>query len=326
VQALIKNRSDWATSSNEEVLNYEIKKSIYDTVSSVIIATPDAIPSEGDFIILDGMDYIGVIKTVTVDKGKTTIGCNQIVTVFNRSIFYDYGTFTYMEDYLADLINVNYKTVSDGNYAMPYLTVTATTHTSGTTVPEVKDNVFTVQSYISLLRRLHNIRVTFTASRTGLAVSIAKVADTEKKIDFSNPDYTIVSENYSEKTIDKITSYCTESTKMRNWYLNTDGSITSDAETQGTLWALNHQDLTFTNVSASAWATSSEYEGYPYKSVISLRGVTANHLVSISLDNDDTNSKCISSVANSGTNTVTIYSTANNISITIPQIVCQVVK
>ena len=52
MRAFIKDRTTFATKSHNLVLDYVLKYSIYDTVSSVTIQTPAVLPEEGDILYM----------------------------------------------------------------------------------------------------------------------------------------------------------------------------------------------------------------------------------------------------------------------------------
>jgi len=323
MRVFFKRKSDFVAISTSQVLDYSISESIYNNVSSIMIETPSALPSEGDWAYLDEERWIGIITSVIVEKGKTSLKCEQAIRFFSREIFDNGDTFIYGEDYLKTLIDNNYTNCSDSNYSFPYLNITAATHTSTAAGPDVDKNVFTVASYASKLRRLHNIVLDFSPTRTTLNITIRNKGNAVKNIDTSNPLIKVSSEDFSEKQVGKITTYCKETTQQQNWYYWDDGSITSDSPAAGPLWALQHQDLVFTNVTAANWSASSTYADYPYKCDIYLRGVTANHVVTVTLDVSSAYSQFVSPLAESYENFIRIYSSALAV-MTLPQVVCQI--
>lgn len=331
MQAYIKRKSDFATSSHQEVLDYEINESIYDAVSTIDILKPEEMPAEGDFVFLDGRKWLGVIGAVDTDNNLMTLTINQAITMFNREMFFDVANFTYYEDYLVSLINSEYKNQSDEEYAMPYINITALTHTSISelsdgvrTLPDIVDNKFSISSYAEKLRRLYDIYVDFEFTRTDLNISVQRRVNPIRQIDFSNPDVQIVSQEFSKAAVSKITTYCEETTLQQNWFLNDDGSITSDTPVPGALYCLQHQRLTFTDIAARDFISDPEgrYENYPYVLALTFRGVTPEMTVEITTDPDDADQTKIG-MAVTGDNTIYIYA-SEDLDVIIPQIVCEV--
>lgn len=207
-------------------VDYEIKQSIYDVVSTITIPTPKVAPAEGDFLMLDGMPFVGIINAVNIDGGRTVVSVEQAVKLFSRDMFYTAGSYTYLEDYLKSLIDTNYVNVSDAVYRLDYLTVNALTHTSGTLSPDLDNNVYNVKSYISKLRRLKNIVCEWAFSFRSLELNIYKKTFPTHNIDLSNPRYVITDQTFSDYTVGKVTAYCDENSSYTTWYLLSDGTIT----------------------------------------------------------------------------------------------------
>lgn len=224
MEAFIKDRRTFTTESHDLVLDYEIKRSIYDTVSSVTIKTPSILPKEGDIVYLE-TGFIGTISTVSVDHGRTELGINQIGALFSRNMFYTDASFTYLEDRIAELITDNFIQCSDTFYAMPYLNVRAVTHTASQMRPDLENNIYAVKSYAAKARRVHNIFLEWDISRTKLSVDVVRRVKTVKNVDFSNPDYILTAQDFSVKTVSKITTYCEENGQYKQWVLLKDGSI-----------------------------------------------------------------------------------------------------
>lgn len=232
MRAFIKNYKTFITTSHNLVLDYELKHSIYDTVSSVTIETPPVLPQEGDIIYLEN-GFFGVIKTVSPDRGQTVLDMNQIITLFSRNMFYAPAPFTYLEDRLAQLINENFVNCPDTFYAMPYLNVTALTHTASQMMPDLENNIYAVKSYAAKMRRLYNIFCEWSINRETLTLNVVKRVKTVKNIDFSNPNYILTAQDFSVKTVSKVTSYCEENGQTQTWVLLDDGSIVNSTPTAG---------------------------------------------------------------------------------------------
>lgn len=224
----IKSKNTFETLSISAVFDYSIYLSIYDSVSTIIIKTPNASISAGDFVYIDGGIFFGVINSIEPDYGRTTLQCGQPVTLFSRNMFYTDQSFQYLEDYLAKLITDNFINCSDPFYAIPYLSVQATTHTTATMKPDLdENNIYSIMSYASKMRRLYNIFLEWTISRNSINVTIASRTMSQKNIDFTNPSYKILTQDFSDSSISKITSYCVENSQYQDWVLQNDGTITN---------------------------------------------------------------------------------------------------
>ena len=239
MRAFIKDRATFATKSHNLVLDYELKDSIYDTVSHITMETPATLPGEGDILYMEN-GFFGVIRAISPEEGKTRLDVNQIMSLLERNMFYAPASYIYLEDYLAQLVQENFTQCPDAFYALPYLTAQAVTHTAAQMNPDTEDNVFSVKSYASKMRRLYNIFCEWGIGRDTLTLQIARQVKVTKNIDFSNPLYVVTSQDFSQKTVSKITSYCEENGEMKTWVLMEDGSITDTTPAAGRIrgeWA-----------------------------------------------------------------------------------------
>ena len=69
----IKNRKTFATTHTAVCTSYEIHESIYDAVSKISIQTPKSPPNEGDLVLFDGLNYVGIITEVDTNDGEMDI-------------------------------------------------------------------------------------------------------------------------------------------------------------------------------------------------------------------------------------------------------------
>lgn len=222
----IKDKKDFRTKVLCTAVDYEIHESIYDTVSTITIPTPKEIPTEGDFVMFDGMPFVGLITEVSIDGGQTDLSVEQAVKLFNREMFYTTSSYTYLENHLKDLIDTNYTNCTDEIYEVPFLNVNALTQTNRNCKPDLDDGVFTIKSYISKLRRLQDIVCDWSFDRTTLTMDIYKKTFATHNIDLSNPRYKITEQTLSNLTIGKLTVFCEDNGNYYTRYLKTDGTIT----------------------------------------------------------------------------------------------------
>lgn len=223
----IKDKNSFITKTMVSAVDYEIHESIYDTVSTITIPTQKSPINEGDFLMFDGMPFVGIVTEVDIDGGRTEISVEQAVKLFARDMFYSATSYTYLEDYLESLINTNYTNCTDDLYEVPFLVVNALSHTNANCKPDLEDNVYNIKSYISKLRRLQDIVCEWDFNRTQLILNIYKKSFSLHNIDMSNPRYKITEQTLSSLSVGKITVYCEENSAYSTWYLKTDGTATS---------------------------------------------------------------------------------------------------
>lgn len=226
-----KDKDSFTTNLVSVCLDWEIHQSIYDATSSVTILTPSTPPTEGDFVLFDGDPYVGIVTEVELDTKETVVNMVQAVNLFNRDLFYSTMSYTYLEDNLVNLIDTNYTNCTDAIYAKSFLSVSASSHTSGSCKPDLEDNQYTIMSYMSKLRRLKGIVGEWSFNRTSLNLNIYKKTFPSYNIDLSNPRYHVTEQTFSSQNVGKITVYCEENTSYYTYYLLTDGTVTTSYQT-----------------------------------------------------------------------------------------------
>lgn len=222
----IKDKKDFRTKTTAVAVEWEIHESIYDAKSTVTIPTSQSSINEGDYVLFDGDPYVGIVTEVDIDGGKTELSVEQGVTLFSREMFYTSSSYTYLEDYLESLIDTNFANCSDSMYKIPFLSVNALTHTSGSMKPDLEDNVYSVTSFISKLRRLKDIVCEWSFDTDNLYLSIFKKTFPTHNIDLSNPRFRVTEQTISNQAVGKLTIYCEENGNTYTRYLKTDGTIT----------------------------------------------------------------------------------------------------
>lgn len=223
----IKDKNSFITKTMVSAVDYEVHESIYDTVSTITIPTQKSPINEGDFLMFDGMPFVGIVTEVDIDGGRTEISVEQAVKLFARDMFYSATSYTYLEDYLESLINTNYTNCTDDLYEVPFLVVNVLSHTNVNCKPDLEDNVYNIKSYISKLRRLQDIVCEWDFNRTQLILNIYKKSFSLHNIDMSNPRYIITEQTISNQVVGKITVFCEENSAYSTWYLKTDGTVTN---------------------------------------------------------------------------------------------------
>lgn len=179
---------------------------------------------EDDFLLFD--EFFGIISTCEPAEGFTTIQCAKIVTLFARQLVLTEGE-TYIEDFMKRVIENEYKNLTDTVYAMPYLSVTITSHTPYSK-PVNTSGIWQLEKYISRVRRLFDIYTDFKVDKDTLKVTIGRKAVPNHNIDFASSDFQRIQESYSSEAISKI-SVVGEGT-ITDYYLFSDGSYGTDPE------------------------------------------------------------------------------------------------
>lgn len=228
MQVFIKDKKTFATKYGGKALDWDITlQSIYDEVSNITIRRGENPINSGDYVFAG--DYCGIVRDVETERELLILSCRDMATMFERPLLPpDTWTGTSIEDWIKGQIDRHYTNQQDGAYRLPYLKVIARTSTPGTTAPDIEDGVWNIKSYLSKVRRLHNIHITFEAKNQNLVVRIIRRTRQEHKIFLDSTQFDILEESYSSDTISKITTITSETNIRKDWYLLTDGTITDD--------------------------------------------------------------------------------------------------
>lgn len=222
------------TDTTCSVTNYElITESIYDEISDIRVTAAKVKPKEGDIVFLEN-GFAGIVQEAEGNVHALDLRCRQMVTIFDRDIFYSEPQGAYIEERLENMIDVNFTNQPDALYRLPYLEVIVETRTASSMRPDIDDDgLYNIKSYIAKLRRLLNIFVTFEFKRSRLIVRIARKIVPTKQIDFSDADLRIIERSFSCERIGKITSWAEDTNEKKDWYLKTDGTVTSIYSEEG---------------------------------------------------------------------------------------------
>jgi hypothetical protein len=233
MDCFIKKRSDFKNSHRLTVLDCDyVLDSVYDDASTFSVLT-EITGIEGDFLYFDG--WLGVVDKCAPEKGQTTITCKNILNAFSRSLVSATGT--YIEAFIKDTLEAEYKNLTDALYDMPYLTVTTTSSTAFIS-PDLDDNnLWNLKSYIAKVRRLKSVFCTFGISGNTLTVEIGVKSIPTRKVDFNDRSNRLESESYSKSSVAKVTAIT--DTTTTHYYLHSDGTYnTTDSDRVNGEWVI----------------------------------------------------------------------------------------
>lgn len=194
------------------------------------------------FVIVKSDDnreiFKGVLNTASGNDGETskTAQINQMETLFAGNIVLT-GTELLavgIEDFIKKAIEDNFSNSGDSLLDMPYITVTANTHTPSSEMPENNKGIYDLSQYLSNVMLNNGIFLDFAFVGKNLNISVCKKEQKAFAVDAKTSDVT----NYSEILNATVT------TKVKAIWDN-NGTITNR-----TFYLLS--DMTFTeNASAS---------------------------------------------------------------------------
>lgn len=223
----IRDRNTFRQKHHATALDYDLTvESIYDEVSNFTIKGTESSAQAGDFLIAG--DFYGIVKEVEVDRETLHITCNALDKLFSRDIPDAPGAMTgSVEQYIKSAIDKYYVNQPDAVYVTPYLTVIAQTSTAGTALPDVEDGAWSIKSYLSKVRRLYNIHVSYAVADGRLVMRIFYRDRQTRKVFLNLSDFEVLEETFAHDAIGKITTIAADTSEKRDWYLLADGRITN---------------------------------------------------------------------------------------------------
>lgn len=202
--------------------------------------------SQGDFVLCqaDGANiFTGICDTYKSgsDSATYTLTIRQKECLFDRFIFIDHEEIierTGIEDFIANAIELNWRP-NDPRMDMPYMTVTADTHTriraKVSSIVTLTDGAYNLKTFLGNARELYGIYVDFDFSTAGtLAVNVYHSDAEDVSVDATLSDVTEYSETYSVDALAKLHVLWKEAEDApghpRTFYLKTDRTITTDPD------------------------------------------------------------------------------------------------
>ncbi len=233
------------------VSDYEITQdSDYNGKSQVIFyRKPNA--EEEDFMILhdEGTGYQGIIDSIerAEDGGHYTLTLLEMPKLFDQKLIVANEALlkTGIEDFIANQITDHFISNVDERVNLPYLTVTAKTHTPvAAKVPTEEGGIYNLCTYIGNALTNYGIFMDCTITQQGIDLVLEKREQTDLKIDTGVSELRNVSEIYKVKALAKLTVVWRQELQqegaepadpiiidtVRQFFLKTDRTITEDME------------------------------------------------------------------------------------------------
>ena len=219
----LKNPRTFVTEALVYVSSYDlVLGSVYDNVSKVTVDGEYSFDIEKHFLVLD--DYIGIIKTVVPSAGQTQLTLEDIDTLWNRDLIYVENSPLTIEKFIADTIDGSFIQLADDMFNYPYCSVSFSAQT-GFIKPDIENGLWNLKSYISKVRRMKNVFVSYSISGDTLAVRVEQRTPNKHIIDFAASDSLITNETYSSTKVSKITV-----NGVNDYYLFDDGTFDIDPD------------------------------------------------------------------------------------------------
>jgi len=146
-----------------------------------------------------------VIGQSTPSNGKTTLKLLHPLNIFDRDAVYSLSTTPASTGaYIASLLTSEFISQSDADYRMSYMSVT-NTDTTAYFRPDYEDGyIFNIREYLDSAR-LAGVKITMTATQTGVAVAISTNAAATHSIFLDDGHSKLNTVTFSDQSCAKLT-------------------------------------------------------------------------------------------------------------------------
>ncbi len=249
---------------------------------------------EEDFIILHdkGAGYQGLIDNIE----RAEDGAHYILTLMELPKLFDQKLIVTneallkigIEDFIANQITDNFISNVDERVNLPYLAVTARTHTPvAAKVRTEEGGIYNLCTYIGNALTNYGIFMNFSITRQGIDIVLEKKEQADLKIDTGASELQNVSEVYEVKALTKLTvvwrrELQPEGTEggeqaepividtIRQFFLKTDRTITEDMEEPERAKGMTDTLLIQAETEAEMWQeVRNQFKGNSYQHKIS---------------------------------------------------------
>lgn len=202
MQLQIRSMRTWAVLGHPTALTWNLPAaSATLTDTGTCTAEGDLSDCAGEWAYLAGHLY--VIAKAAPKDGRSTLTLALPETAFARTLVYGGNGSEYYGDFIAARLASDFAEQGDAAYAMPYLTVSYSDHTSFA-MNVVKNDAY---DFLELLQAASDalVELRFTPSATGLAVHVAPRSTAERQLYTSDNRTQLVSYSATRSLVTKAT-------------------------------------------------------------------------------------------------------------------------
>ncbi|MBQ9685060.1 MAG: hypothetical protein IJV41_00740 [Oscillospiraceae bacterium] len=205
MKAYFKSFAAFRTTGSADVLSADICLDSSDGQASTVTVVGEYARSHtGQWLIYGNRLYL--IDKTTPQDGRTLFTLVEPIETFSRKLLYEAPLIPVtIGSFVRDQIVSNWIQQEDRVYALPYLTV-STLDTSPFVTPDVDANgLFSLTEYIRTMRRMADLRITFTVDRDSLLCLITHGVRTPRNVVFGDGHSQLSTAAYSKSGLAKLT-------------------------------------------------------------------------------------------------------------------------
>lgn len=164
-----------------------------------------AAPVVGDALVAG--EFLGIVMNVQTQNTRTEVTCGTAEQLFDRAVSYQPSGAT-LEEQIADLIRAEFIEQTDGQYALPYVSVSAQPMTKGVGVMnlyEEPQKIYNAKEAILMAWTQYRVGVFVTVKNDGLQILVRKADGTHHNVVLGDGRNQLISQTYGGAIVEKAT-------------------------------------------------------------------------------------------------------------------------
>lgn len=214
-----------------QVYDYALLEDATYSAQSTITVSSTVAVKYGDIVYLDDVGYLGIARGISdVGTDCISITADQALGIIDRELLrpaqsiLDTAKTQGIEAFIAGRIAAEFTGNQDVLRRKAYLTAEAKSATKRTLWD--LDLAYTLPDVVRKAWQSYGIRTIFSATNTGIGVTITTATGNLRIIDLSQPNIKVISDYRQDSTVGVVVCYCTENGASSTWYLLQDGTVT----------------------------------------------------------------------------------------------------
>lgn len=235
----IRSRADWSMKAVATILDYRLYLDLTGSNTGSVRLQGKIAGVDGDILIIEQRAWLICSYAQSVGDDSTTLQLKPIMNMFDRQLSYVKQGAT-PEEHICEELLTSFKTCSDAVYAMPYLGAMRTYAPTTAWIEPAVDayGQYNLLEYIKQVLSVSDMRVWCMVNSSDLTIVVYSRSNlaqypSERRVDCDGGNGQLISETWSSDAIGKISNSDTTDNTTTDYYLLTDGTITTAYQTVG---------------------------------------------------------------------------------------------
>ena len=236
MELYILDNNDLSTLSILECSSYEINLDNQFTDKSTFRVNKEIGQIKDNFLVVNGLYQqflfkIDEVEATDKEEKFVNLVCSDISNIFNRKIIEqetELMNTRSIEYFLAHMIDINFINSDDSFLNKDYIEVTYNEHTQAKVQTNAENGIYNFHTFMENCREYQNVYTDFKIEDKKLKITISYKNDTPIAIDTTLEEVTHYNKVYEQDITAKVQVYIRENGEIRNYFLKTDRTITTD--------------------------------------------------------------------------------------------------